>query len=262
MRPVTGFQRGYFATVGAFAAWVGAWGTFLPTKVDHALPWMVPPLHARFLGAVYFSAAVLLFGGMAARLYAEVRAMVPVIAVWTGSLLVVSLFHLGEFDFGHRPVWFWFFAYVLYPLIGFALMWRYRGLEDEVEGARLPAWTARFFQALFVTLVLLAAALLLAQELMASLWPWKISPLLVQIYSAPFLAYGISCGMLARRRNWPEVRLVVYGLLVFTGGALAASILHRGLFDPARTATWVWFGGFSLVTATLLALVVRHLRRG
>lgn len=251
MTSVTRGQRLYFAAVGLFAAWVGFWGTFLPKLVDHALPWLVPPLHARFLGAVYFSAAVMLFGGLLARRYAEVRGMVVIVTVWTGLLQIVSCFYLGEFDFGHRPVWFWFFAYILYPLIGLGLLWRHRGLDEPAEGPIAPTWVPVYLRIQAAVLVLLALALLLAPGFMAALWPWKISPLLTQIYSAPFLAYGLGSWLLRRARGWAELRLVLAGLFVFTSLALLASVLHRGLFAAERPATWIWFGGFGLLTVIL-----------
>lgn len=262
MTPVTRGQKVYFAAVGLFALWVGVWGYFIPARVDLALPWLVPPLHARFLGAVYFSAAFLLFGGLRARSYAEVRAMVPVIAIWTGMLLLVSLLHLEEFNFHHEPVWFWFFAYIVYPVLGFWWIWRHRGLDERVVGPALPAWAGSAFRALGAVLVLLALAMLLAPQRVVAVWPWTITPLLVQIYAAPFLGYGLAGQMLARQRTWTEVRLVVGGLFVFVSAVLLASFLHRGLFAPARPATWVWFGGFLMAAGLLGWMMLRFPRRG
>ena len=47
---------------------------------------MVPPLHARFLGAMYLSGATFMLLGLAARQWAEMRVTVPMIAIWTGML--------------------------------------------------------------------------------------------------------------------------------------------------------------------------------
>jgi len=105
-----------------FALWVGIWGYFIPSHVDKAIPWLVPPLHARFLGAMYLSAAAFNLGSILAHYYAEVRIVIRMIVIWTGMLLIVSLFYLGEFDYNHKPVWFWFGAYLVYPLIGLWLI--------------------------------------------------------------------------------------------------------------------------------------------
>src|SRR3990167_5373174 len=102
---VTTGQRIFFAAVDALALWVGFWGYFAPPQVNKAIPWVVPPLHARFLGAMYLSGAAFMVGCLLARRYAEVRVVVPMIAIWTGMLFIVSLFHLSEFDYTRGQTW-------------------------------------------------------------------------------------------------------------------------------------------------------------
>lgn len=262
MTAVTRGQRIYFAAVGLLALWVGIWGYFIPGHVDRAIPWLVPPLHARFLGAVYLSAATILVGGILARYYAEVRVMVYLITIWTGMLFVVSLFYLGEFDYSHKPVWFWFGAYLIYPLIGLWLMWRHRTLHERVAGPALPAWVRGYLLAQGIIVTALALALLLVPEIMVNVWPWKITRLLAQIYSAPFMAYGLSSVTLSRAQTWPEVRVIVIGACVLAIGVLLASFIHRGLFTLTNLATWIWFGGFSLATVMLGLLTARAIQLG
>ena len=60
-------HRIYFAAVGVLALWVGMWGYFSPAQVDSAIPWLVPPLHARFLGSMYLSGAAFMVGCILAR---------------------------------------------------------------------------------------------------------------------------------------------------------------------------------------------------
>ena len=62
MASITWPQRLYFAAVATLALWVGLWGTLAPTRMDVAIPWLVPPLHARFLGAMYLSGATFMVG--------------------------------------------------------------------------------------------------------------------------------------------------------------------------------------------------------
>ena len=44
MAPITRGQKIYFAAVGLLALWVGSWGYFIPSRVDQAIPWLVPSL--------------------------------------------------------------------------------------------------------------------------------------------------------------------------------------------------------------------------
>ena len=260
MALVTRGQKIYFAAVGLLALWVGVWGFFVPSRVDTAIPWLVPPLHARFLGALYFSAVVFTIGCIVARSYAEVRVVVPLIVIWTGLLFVISLFYLGEFDYRRGPVWFWFCSYLIYPLIGAWLMWNDRSRHEPISGPSLPTWVRGYLFAQGVVVTALALALLLTPAFMVNVWPWPITRLLAQIYSSPLLAYGLSSLVLSRQRTWLEVRVFVIAACVFAAGALLASLIHRGLFAPTNLATWVWFGSLLLATLILGVLSVQSFR--
>lgn len=256
MRAITRGERIYFGAVGLLALWVGIWGYFIPDKVDKAIPWLVPPLHARFLGAMYLSGTTFMIGGILSQYYAEVKVMVRVILLWTGMLFVVSLFYLGEFDYSRAQVWIWFGAYILYPLIALWLMWKDHTLEESLAGPAFPAWVRTYLWSQGILVTVLALFLLLAPEFMASVWPWKITRMLAQIYSAPFLAYGVSSLMISRLRSWAEIRVIVTATFVFALGVLLASLIHYALFSPGNVSTWLWFGGFALVTIMLGLLTV------
>lgn len=257
MTTVTRNQKIYFAGVGLLALWVGIWGFFFPENVDKAIPWLVPPLHARFIGALYISAVILMGSSLLARYYAEVKVAVVIAAVWTGSLLVISLFQLNEFDFSRGPVWFWFGAYIVYPLIGFWLSWTHRAARDESTSPGLPNWTQSYLFAQGFLLTALALSLLLEPDLMVSVWPWEVSRLLVQIYSGPFLAYGLGSLLLSRQQTWLEIRIVLTASIVLTVGVLLASIIHWQLFTTTSPSTWLWFGGFTLAALFLTILAIR-----
>lgn len=241
----------YFAAVGLLALWVGVWGYFIPTQVDQAIPWLVPPLHARFLGAMYLSGATFMITGIFSRRYLEVKPMIPMIAIWTGMLFMISLFYLDEFDAGRTQVWIWFGAYILYPAIAVWVTWTNRNRVEESTGQRLPAWVKTYLLLQGVVVTLLSLALLFVPDAMVDLWPWKITRLLAQIYSAPFLSYGLGSLMISQRESWEEIRVVLSGTLVFAVGVLLASIIHRDLFSYTNMASLLWFGGFGIASFML-----------
>jgi hypothetical protein len=259
MTVVTAPERAYFAAVAALAAWVGFWGYFAPASVERALPWAVPPLHARFLGAVYLAGVVFTAGCMLAGRWRSVRVVVPMIAIWTGTLFVVSLFHLEEFDFDRAQPWVWFGAYLVYPLVALGLVAAHRGQDDAADAPALPGWACAAFAAIGIAATALALALLVAPGAMADRWPWPVTDLLAQIYSAPFLSLGVGALLLARERAWAPARIPVAALLVFTVAVLVASVIHRELFDAADPAAWLWFGGFAAAAVAFAALAAAAL---
>lgn len=256
MTLVTRNLKVYFAAVGLLALWVGAWGYFVPTRVDEAIPWLVPPLHARFLGAMYLSGMAFMLAGILSRRFDEVKTMIPMIAIWTGMLFIVSLFYLGEFDYSRPQVWIWFGAYLIYPLIALWVTWSRRNLNEPHDGAPLPAWVKIYLLMQGGLVTLLSLFLLFVPDLMVSVWPWKITRLLAQIYSAPFLSYGLGSLMLSRRQTWTEARVVLIGTAVFAIFVLLASIIHRELFSPTNASTWIWFGGFTIASLSLGGMTI------
>ena len=115
MKPTMVLHRGYFFVVLGFTLWVGYFGFFRPLEIQRALPWPVPPLHARFIGALYLSATVFLLLAMLARSRLQVRTIVDIAFVWTGWLLLISIVHWDTFDPAREQVWFWAVAYVAFP---------------------------------------------------------------------------------------------------------------------------------------------------
>jgi len=258
MNRVNGRHRLYFAAVALLALWVGVFGYFIPSHVDVALPWLVPPLHARFLGAMYLSGTTFMLGCLLARQWAEVRVVLPMITIWTGMLFVVSLLHLGEFNPAVPPTYVWFAAYFFYPLIALWLAWRHRQAAPPAptSAGRLPGLVRLYLSLQGGLVTLLALALLLAPGLMTNLWPWKITPLLAQLYSAPFLSYGVGSLLLAGRQTWLETRIALAAMWVFAVGVLLASLIHSALFTFSAPAAWLWFGAFVIATFALAFLSV------
>jgi len=253
-------HRVYFAAVGLFALWVGIWGYVFPAEVGRALPWPVPPLHARFIGSMYLSGTVLMAGALLARSLAEVRIALVMATLWTGMLGLVSLLHLDAFDFAHRPVWFWFFAYIAYPILGALLALRYRAPRPGGDFP-LPMPVRIAFGVVAAACLALAVTLFFAPDAMTGAWPWKITPLLAQIYAGPFLSYGVGSLMIALSRGRAGTRLPMLAMAAFAILVLVASLIHSGLFDPRSTSAILWFGGFAAAIVATLASATLGWRR-
>ena len=262
--PVTIRHRVYLAAVALLGLWVGVFCYFDPSLADWGIPWLLPPLCATFLGSMYLSGAAGLAVCFVSRRWAEIRSLIPMIAIWTGGLTIVSLFDLSVFDFHKPQVWVWFGAYIAYPLIGIGFLWRHRGQANEHprDEPMLPRWVNAYLIAQSVAMIGLSLALLVATPLMQSLWPWQTGLLMLQLYSQPFLAYGVGSLILARQRTWSEIRAGVIGMAVFTAAELLASLRFASLLDGPPFAVALWFAAFAAATAVLLILSARALRVG
>jgi len=259
--PILLVDKIFFGAVAFLAVWVAGFGWFAPGSVDRALPWMVPPLHARFLGAMYVSGATFMVGALLAKSWPAVRVVVPMISAWTGALFLVSVLRLADFDFTRPESWVWFSAYLSYPLIAAWITWRMRANRDRGNGPGLSPFLRRYLVVQGIVLIILAIVLFLAPDAASQFWPWPISALLAQIYAAPFFSYGAGSLYAARQQTQEEVRLFLIGTAVFAAGVLLASVLHLALFSAANPVAWLWFTGFGVIALAQGVALVAHTQR-
>jgi len=253
MTHLTWPQRIYLGAVAALGLTVGMWCYFAPGHSNNAIPWNVPPLCAGLLGAMYLSGAFYCASSMLARRWVDARAVMPTIAIWTGGLLLVSLFYLPLFDFSRLQVQVWFVAYIVYPLIALGLVWTHRA-QRNVHAAgdpSLPLWARRYLRVQASLMIGLGLALLLAPEPMLRLWPWQTGKLMLQLYSMPMLAYGIGSLDLARQHTWPEVRLGLVAMGLFTGLELASLLRYPAQLDGPVLSVALGMAWLALTTLAL-----------
>jgi uncharacterized membrane protein len=93
-----------------------------------------------------------------------------------------------------------------------------------------------------------------------SLWPWQLTPLVARYLGALFIGVAVGAVLTARATRWAQVRLLFPPALTFTGLSLVAAWLHVGSFNPARLATWAFFGLYLLVFVAGLVTYLRYER--
>jgi hypothetical protein len=246
-------QRIFLGAVAALALWVGVWCYFVPSRSEVAIPWGVSTLCAAFFGSIYLSGAVFTGTSMLGRRWVDARMVMPMIALWTGGLTIISLFYLPLFDFTRKQVWVWFGAYTIYPLIALWLMWTHRQESSihPVDEPAIPEWAKHYLQVQGSMLAMLGLGLLLAPQVMRELWPWSTGRLMLQLYSGPLLTYAIGSFLFARQHAWSEIRLGLVSMGVFTGAQLLAALFYLPLFDGHPLSIAIWVVWLALTTGML-----------
>ena len=263
MALITTGQRIFFAVICAAALLVAALGLFNPTYLAAIFTWLeLPPLHARFVGAIYAFGAVFMAGCLAARYQAEVRWAVQLIGIWTGMLFIISLLNLDAFDFNLLPVQIWFASYIIYPIIALWMTLQQPQLmsASDLPGLKLSGLAKGFLFIQGILFTLLAVFLFTAPAFMTTLWPWKVTPVLAQMYAGPLLSYGLGSLFYARQTKWLGARAVLPGMLVFSVTTVIISFIHIGLFSFNEVPDLIWFGWFSLASLLLAVLTFRALQ--
>ncbi len=252
-------SRVFYGTVAAFALWVGALCFFDPALALNAIPWPVPPLHARFVGALNLSAAVMCVLAALSPSRHATRYVPLLIAVWSGVICLASFLHLEAYHYGKAPIWIWIVAYVAFPAAAGFLAFNTGQGDMEKSSLLLPAWQKNYLRLQGLVLVVFGAVLLLAPDLAALLWPWKINAILAQVYAGPLLAYGLVSFQLSGGGYRPAM-IPMTGMLVFVVLVFTASVLHRSLFSMQAISSWIWFAALGVAAVSLGAVMVSGLR--
>ena len=228
---VTKGQRLFYGVIFAAALLIALLGLFAPKYLASIFTWMVlPPLHARFVGAIYLFGAVFMAGCLFAKTQAEVRGAIQMIGVWTGMMFIISLLNLKAFDFKLLPVWIWFISYIIYPPIAIWLTWGQPKPQqtDALPGPSLPAWSKGFLLVQGLVVTILAVLLFFMPTFMSTIWPWKVTSALAQMYAGPLLSYGLGSLLFSRQNKWLGIRAIAPGMFAFTAGTIIVSLhAHR-----------------------------------
>ncbi len=263
MSPITQGQRIFFAVICAAALLVAILGLFNPAYLASIFTWLeLPPLHARFVGAIYAFGAVFMAGCLAARYQPEVRWGVQLIGIWTGMLFVISLLNLSAFDFNLIPVQIWFASYIIYPIISLWMTIQQPHLmkAGDLPGLPLAGWAKGFLLIQGILFSLLAILLFSAPAFMSTLWPWKVTTVPAQMYAGPLLSYGLGSLLFSRQAKWLGVRAILPGMLVFSTTTVIISFIHIGLFSFNEIPDLLWYGWFILATLILAIITFRALQ--
>jgi hypothetical protein len=240
-RPMTWWIRAYllFAAVQGFG--IGLTGMIVPAEMQ--IPLRITPLNTRFVAALYLGGGIGVLLAALSRRRSEARLFVVGFGVATGLILLITVIHWSDFmsdPLPHRPVWI--FDYVVDPLLALALV-VFAGLAPPARGMRHGLTPLLIVQsAIFGALGLL---LVLAPDVGAAYWPWKLPPVLGQVYGCFLLTFSVGAAQAARETSARAIRDFLVASLGLTLLVLLASALHLDRFK-AEPVTLFWFVAFGL----------------
>lgn len=215
----------------------------LPDLAHDQWPWTPAPFNTAFLGAIY-TASIVPISAMLVGRRPPLRVVMPMLAVFTAIVLVVSLFYLEHFQLDRWSNWVWFPLYVLLPINGAYHIWLYRNQTPAGRIPTPPVWRG-YLLGVAVALGAYGLGLLIGPEPLTAFWPWAIDAFHGRMYSAVLIAGAV--GAFAMSRVVTRSELATVGLTHATFGLLSVAGLlivdtAQGRVEWSRTGTWLWVG--------------------
>jgi hypothetical protein len=235
----------------------GAGLFFAPTVVRPLWPWQIGRYSAFFWGAVCLAALAALALLLYEARWWPGRLVLPMLVVFSGSLLIVSLLNIQHFEFNRWATWMWFALNLILPGLTAEYLWRRRE-QPPPEVFPTPAAWSKLLQALGLVLGLYGMGLFLLPSLFDAFWPWPVDSFSGQLYSAVFTTAAIGAIGLCQ---WaaPVERLALGASYAILGLFSLFSVLIADADQPRvawdALGVWVWTGVFAALFVIGLALV-------
>ena len=193
--PVTAPMRVILVAAAFLVFLAGLQLTVFATRTADWFSWTIDvPMTAVFLGAAYWSSAVLEIAGARSTEWGRARLTVWAVLVFTVLTLVVTLVHLDKFHLGaEQPTgarlvaWGWLAIYAGVPVaMVVALVLQARGRVTSMAVVRrpLPAGLRMLLVVLAVVLLGAGVALLASPTWAAGAWSWPLTPLTARAVGA------------------------------------------------------------------------------
>jgi hypothetical protein len=266
--PVTAAMRRILLMAAVLVFLAGLQLTLFPTRTAEWFAWTIDvPMTAVFLGAAYWSSAVLEVAGARSAGWGRARLAVWTVLVFTVLTLVVTLVHLDKFHLGaEQPTsarlvaWGWLAIYAAVPIamvVALVLQARSRAPSAEVVRRPLPAGLRVLLVALAVVLVGAGVALLVSPTWADAAWAWPLTPLTGRAVGAWLVGLGWAAGHAFLIDDTDSVRPLGLTGAAFVVLELVALLRHGDALDwsgwqaLAYVAGLAWIG---VVAAWILLL--------
>ena len=258
-RAVTRPMRAILVVAAVLVFLAGLQLTVFPTRTADWFAWTIDvPMTAVFLGAAYWSSAVLEVAGARSAGWGRARITVWTVLVFTVLTLVVTLVHLDTFHLGaEHPAsarlvtWGWLAIYAGVPVVmvaGLVLQARDRSPVADVVRHRLPGGLRLLLALLGAALLAAGAALLVSPTWAAGGWSGPLTPLTARAVGAWLVGLGWAAAHACLLDETDRVRPLGLTGAAFVVLEVVAMLRHGDAMDwsgwqvAAYVAGLAWIG--------------------
>jgi hypothetical protein len=257
-RAVTRPMRAILLAAAVLVFLAGLQLTVFPARTADWFAWTIDvPMTAVFLGAAYWSSAVLEVAGARSSSWGRARLAVWTVLVFTVLTFVVTLVHLEKFHLGaEHPTsarlvtWGWLAIYAGVPVVmvaGLVLQARGRVPPADVVRHRLPAGLRLLLAVLAAVLLAAGVALLVSPSWAAGGWSWPLTPLTARAVGAWLVGLGWAAAHACLLDDAERVRPLGLTGAAFVVLEAVALLRHGDAIDRSGCQVVAYVAGLSWI---------------
>jgi hypothetical protein len=236
-KPMSLFMKAilWFVVANAYAGAISL--IVSPVNTNNTFFWKItPPIGAVMYGAMYAVAGTIVLLAVLRGRWESARFLTAMVPAFTGLMLLNTVLHSDKFVPDFR-FYYWLAVYIVAPLAAIFFFFQHeRGGANWQVVSRpvtpLVRWVAVAAGVLFAAVVVTGY---ISPSLMAPIWPWEITPLMVRVFMAWASALGAGLLWFAVERDWDRVKPVANMLVA--GGVILLVVLALYNGDLKHNAT-------------------------
>ena len=208
-------------------------------------PWQLPPLAARFMGSLFLGGAACSLACLRSR---DDRGLFAMALLAVGDMLIALTALPVLIDTGVTPrvIWFLVFFVGIALLLILKLLPTARGAANP-QGMPVTRALRGFFVIHLIVVLPVGLSMYFVPAWAQPLWPWQMTPVNVRLIGSFFFGAALISMWALRQPCEESLRPVLALYAFFASMATIASVIHLGLFNPARIATWAFFALYVFV---------------
>jgi hypothetical protein len=227
----------------------------LPNNTDTLFAWTITPaMSAVFVGASYTFGALVIWVTLWRGKWHPLSLALTGTWAFSAAMLASTILHFDRFHHGTILFYGWFAVYIFTPILLPIAYWLNRRYDPGVQpGEALVPQSLRIVMAIVGgLLVALGLAMFLAPAAFATVWPWRLTPLMARVFGGWFLLPGTAGITALMEPRWSTYRPVLPVVVVWQVLLLIGSLMHLADFDFTRPSAMLWFA--MLVGGILLTI--------
>lgn len=182
------------------------------------------------------------------KVWARARIAVPAVFTFTTLTLIATLLHLDRFHFNspnsiaQAAAYLWLAIYLIVPIGMLALLatqLRVPG-SDPSRNLPLPTWMVIVLGLQGAVMVGTGVALFVAPQLVATIWPWKLTPLTGRAIGAWLIGVGIFAVHMAWENEFSRVRAGMISYTAFAALELLAMRRYPSDLNWGNLGAWLY----------------------
>ena len=241
-RQLTGLVKAVFWFVVVNAIGGALVLILFPARTQEFFFWNItPPINAMLMGAMYLTAGSAVVYAILRGTWESMRFMAVMAAAFSTLLFIVTFVHIDRFVPGFR-LYYWLVVYFVAATFAISIYIYYEraGANWQVMRQEIKPLTRLSGAATGLGILIVVLVGLMRPNLIADVWPWTISPLMMRVFMSWLSALAAGTLWFWIEKDWTRLQPVAYMLIAVPVLIFLLMLINRADLTGNPVTLWIF----------------------